>query len=203
MPTGYTDELDKSGFDTKKWITESIVRAFGVCVAFRENGRMTKEEILKALKKSGTYYEKELKKAIAEVEKLKIMDETQWNAMMQKANEDEMNFYKERSKEHKDIREGHEKVKTALVKFKNEDISTVTANIVRFGLEQLDLVKGDYKEEALPTPCGNANEFKTVTLEKAHKDIVYYRNELNNEKEREMERLDVYKQVLKDCELLD
>ena len=149
MPTGYTDDLDKNGFDTKKWVTESLVRAFGV---YEDEGYIPEKVILQRLKKNAesSYYDKELKKANIKLENLNSMSDEQWETMMQEANTKKMEYYGETNKERTKIREGHIKVQNELTKFLTEDISEVTRNIVKFGLEELDLVEGDYKEYPVP-----------------------------------------------------
>ena len=75
MPTGYTDNLDKNGFDTKKWVAESLARAFGVCVVLRDEGDMSEEAIIERLRENAesSYYDKALKEANTKIEKLSSM----------------------------------------------------------------------------------------------------------------------------------
>ena len=205
MPTGYTDDLDKKSFDTKKWITESLVRAFGICVLFRDEGYMSKEAILQRLKENtrSPYYTKALKEANTKLKNLNSMSDKQWETMMQDVNAKEMEYYEETNTEHKKVREGHIKVQGDLTNFLTKDISDVTRNIVKFGLEQLDLVKGDYGEYPVPTLFENIEEFKRKTLEEVYKDIEYYKKEGIEDRKRETEKMKVYKEILEDINLLE
>ena len=203
MPTGYTDVLDKNGFDTKKWVAESLVRAFGVCVVFREEGHMSEKAILQRFKENakGLYYDKALKEANTKIEKLKFMSDEEWKTMMQGDNTEKMEYYEETNKERTKIRDGHIKVQNELTNFLTEDISDVTRNIVKFGLEQLCLVEDDYGEYPIPVLFENIEEFKKMTLEKVYKDIDYYEKELVEDRKRETERMEVYKEILGDLNL--
>lgn len=199
MPVGYIDNLDKNGFDTKKWIAESLVRAFEVCV--RDEGHMSEEPIIKRLKENAesSYYNKALKEANTKIERLCSMSDEQWKIMMQKDNTEKMKYCEETNKERIKIREGHVKVYNELTNFLIKDISEVTRNIVKFGLEQLDLVEDDYKEYPAPALFEDVEEFKR----KVQKDIDYYKKKLVEDRKREMERMKVYKEILKDINLLE
>lgn len=203
MPTGYTNQLDKKDFDVKKWISESLVRNFGVCVAFRDSGEMTKEEMLDIFEKNAKnpYYKRELAKAIAEREKLTKLCDAEWKEKMENANKKEKEYYDKANAERRKIREGHEKTRLWLSGLLTCDISEVTKNIVKYGLEQLKTVEREYEADINePTLCNNVSDFSGTNLKEAQRHIDYCKKELIKERERETERLQIYKRILEDVE---
>jgi hypothetical protein len=49
MPTGYTYQLEELDYDLEKWLTEKLIRAFGLCCSLRDDGDLTEEQIIEAL----------------------------------------------------------------------------------------------------------------------------------------------------------
>ena len=202
MPTGYTSQLDKNDFDVKKWITESLVRNFGVCVAFRDSGEMTKEEILKALEESAknSYYKRELAKTITEMGKLTKLSDREWKEMMESDNAEKEKYVNESNTERKRIRDGHARAQLYLSGLLICDISEVTKKLLQFGVEQLKLVESDYKRETTPILSTDIEKFKEKRLGDLQTRINYCKKELIEEEKRETERLEVYKRILEDID---
>ena len=205
MPTGYTDYLDKNDFDVKKWITESLVRNFGVCVAFRDSGGMTKEEMLKAFEESAknSYYKRELTKITAEKEKLKKLSDAEWKEMMENDNAKWEKDVNEGNRVRKRIRDGHARAQLYLSGLLACDISEVTKNILQFGLEQLKLVEDDYKRETTQILSTDIGKYKKNRLGLLQSHMDYCKKELIKEEERETERLEVYKRILEDVDKIE
>ena len=202
MPTGYTSELDKNDFDVKKWITESLVRNFGVCVAFRDSGEITKEEMLKAFEESAknSYYKRELAKTITEMGKLTKLSDREWEETMEETNKRNKEYCDKTNAERRGVREGHEKTRLWLSGLLTCDISEVTRNIVQFGLDQLKVVESDYERENAPTLFTDIEILKEHRLGDVQSHIDYCKKELIKERERETERLEVYKRILEDVD---
>ena len=203
MPTGYTAQLDENEFDVGRWVTESLPRAFGICVAFRDSGKMTREEILKALEEgaetAGDYDKKKLDKAVHQLEKLRFFQDGQWTEEMERVNTEAIESAIKPNLKSERVKRGHARTRKILSDFLLSDISEITKNIVQFGLEQLDVAKSD-EENYIPKIYTDVNDFKKEALRSAQWDVNYHKKEMVETKKRETERLDGYKQVLKDVE---
>lgn len=208
MPTRFTDELDESEFDVEKWLTESLPRGFGICIAFRDSGRITREKILKTLEENartaGDYHKTELDKVVHELEKLRFLQKEQWRNELRKFNATEFEYADEQNIERKKIREGHIQARMTLINLlSNNEISEITRDIVQFGLDQLHAARKAGDEERYIAEIyayADIEDFKKKILEDAQWDVNYHKKEIVENKKNETERLEMYKQVLKDVE---
>ena len=208
MPTGYTAMIDDNPkMPTTQWIMEGLARAFGICVTLRDDPQgLTEEQIMKRLsqdtKNEVSYHKKELVKATKEAERLATRTETEWKRVWQNEERKKRTANKRSVKEADKSRERHEQIRSELLRVLVSDKAhEVTKNIIKFGIEQLNLVKSDctpYIQE--PTTL---EKFIRSQIDRNVRDIDYHTKELANAKERTTERVNLYKRLKEDIAFLE
>ncbi len=193
MPTGYTSELDEKNMSTKQWIMESLSRSFGICAAIRDEPLiLSEEEILKRLqrydKSEIEYHKTELVKAQNKLLELKQMSDVDWTvsrtleiAKIQRQNQKNI-------KEANTLKKLHEKTYADLFKILSSPKSTeITKNIVKYGVEQLNLVAS----ETVPyiTEVPSLEKHKEDRLNHLNREINYHTEELDKAEGRAKDRL--------------
>jgi hypothetical protein len=205
MPTGYTADLEKRGYDIKSWLKESVIRAMGVCVTLRDNGTMSVQEILASLKEEegDSYHSKKLKEAQAALVEFKKLDADALQALYTKEKSAAQIDFDRRKIEY-DLKkaqhlEALDKTAALLGRAINEKQSEVTVGTLKFAVEQLkrayefDYGSGPYVADILK------QSFDEWNIEKRRKllwDIEYHGKELPAEERRNFDRFNSYKKFV-------
>lgn len=200
MPTGYTAELDDSPeLTTADWIKKHLVRNFGVCVNLRDHGTMSEEEILAFLEeqvdKSSNLYLKEYNKALEELNKISEMSFDEKKKLYDVEVARIQNYNEKSINEAHQTKLRHQKVIEELQKVKNNAHYDVLENIAQFGLDQLELVKSETQPYLQDIPSYKTHIDSKV--KKLRRDVIYYSEKYTKCRERERERLEAYKQIVK------
>ena len=200
MPTGYTHSLDEQDMDTGKWIMEHLSRAFGMCVCLRDESMdLTEEQIIKRIIESESidYHLERFERSKEELLEKQSRSDGQWKKDMKRENENIRQRNDEWAGEAQRIKEIHKRVKIDLQKILDSDAKEISKNVVKFGIEQLEVVKSDckpYKDEIWEdVKSYKANVFKSLIW-----DIKYYSKELAKTKKRNRERLQFYLELQED-----
>ena len=189
---------DDQNLPTSRWVTEGLARAFGVCIALRDDGYdIPEEEVMKRITENTNhdveYHEENLKIATASLQKMMKHSREDWLSSWQsaigsinKANKDSQ----ERAVK-LDLR--HSAVKVDLEKLRDETTDVSTKRLAEFGLEQLKLVESETKPytQSLPT----STEYKTNELARAKRDIEYHTEYLEKAKTRRDEAIQTYTNI--------
>ena len=200
------EELNESGFNVRKWIEESLLRRFGMCSILKDSGEMTREEILKELKKDTEITEnyRKLSKAIHKLEQLRFFKEKQWRDKLMNFNAKQFEYANKENAKRNRIRKGHKQArKTLLDFFLQKDLSEGTREIIKYGLEQLNLNEtknSEQRYEPMIYTYTNIEEFKKEILEDTQWDVNFYKEKLVQEKKEAEEALKMLQQVLRDVD---
>ncbi len=207
MPTGYTAQLEKMEFDTKRWLTESVVRAFGMCVMLRDEGwNMSREEILAKIKKDSddSYYTDALSKAKKDLKDAMKKPIKYWASEYAKALADAKERYEEDLKEKKEKSEKYTKVlnvcegllaKAVLMGLDNH---AEIINPIKFAIEQINTCSSEwtvsdyYKKAVDDYENMSVKDFKKELMASMKKDVKYYGEELQKTKKISKERVDSF-----------
>lgn len=207
MPTGYTDMIDRNPkLSTTDWIMTGLARAFGICVTLREDGmNLSEKQILERIQEYGKdtikHHETELEKAKKKAKTLKALTEKKWHKLWMKSELEKKQANEQSIADHIPIRKRHYWVKNDLERIlESPMIDQVTRNIVNFGLEQLKLVKSDC-EPYIQEP-ESFEEYRKKTLESNDWDLKYHTEEKAKAEQRLSGRIDAYKRLRKDVELI-
>jgi hypothetical protein len=145
MPTGYTDRLERMGYDTRRWIKEEMVRAMGVCVMFRDNGAMSEADIKKKLEEISTqksYHTQRLEEITDELSAARARPESDWEKILKQEKTAAADEYANRVREFETKKEAHEKSTRevrALIKIaESQRESELILNTLKLALEQLN-----------------------------------------------------------------
>ena len=195
------------GMDTKTWIMEGLARAFGICVTLRDSGfDLTEQQILAKLeserKSDCEWHDKGLKEHTRKLAKYNKMSDVEWIALFKKENKKIRTQNSKYIKEAKAIADIHNKaIKYLQDVLSNNSVSDITKNIVKYGLEQLELVKSDrepYHKDLLKSP----KELKRTKIKDANWEFEYHTKEITKSKQRTQERVELYKQLRKDIDMV-
>jgi len=205
MPTGYTAMLDDNPkMTTQQWIMQGLARAFGICVILRDESlNLTEEQITQRIAEDGKrdigYHQTELNKAIEESVKLAKRTEVEWETAWQKDEQEKEQHNKNSIARAKKMTERHFQVINDLERIlASPEVDEITKNIANYGIEQLKLVKSErepYIQESIPFEAYRVNTIKSNT-----RDIQYYTEELDKEKERVNGRVLAYSKLRKDLD---
>jgi len=207
MPTGYTAQLDDNNKTTKEWFTQDLIREFGICVTLREekmglDEKQIRAKLEKDMKHDLAYHQNGLAGAKELQAKTMKRKQTEWEA--------EAEAERKTRKEHNDkaIQEAqikkrrHEQVtKDLKTILENPDVSEITRNIARFGLQQLDTVKSEC-EPYLDDVVFTWKQYRAEREKSVKWDIEYHTKELKETKARWDERLEALNEVLTDIKRL-
>lgn len=185
MPTGLTDELDTKNLDTKTWIMKHLARSFCICIMMKDA-------------ESSEYHTNKLNHAKKEIKKFQSMTMEQWERKMEYENQQN----KKRNNEFKNkaikLKKKHDGTRKDLEKIlQTKGISTITRNIVQFGIDQLNIVEDECKPYVYDL-IANEYFYKKENIDNAKHDIQYHQKELREEIKRGKERLKLYLQLRKD-----
>lgn len=202
MPTGYTADLEARNYDVKSWLKENVIRGMGVCIALRDHGKMTVEEIIGALKKdeSESYHANKLKEAQQALTDFKSLNAAQLFQQYEKELAEAEKKYVERCKKFNEKKTLHLKATAETTALYNKAVEEkqgeVIVNTLRFALDQLnqafsfDYRSGPYREDILDQTF---DEWNIAKRKKLLWDIEYHGRELPKEENRNFDRLNEYK----------
>lgn len=205
MPTGYTADLEKRKYDVKGWLKENLIRAMGVCVTLRDDGSMTQNEILKALKpsKEEPYHEVQLREARGRLAQLTETSVDKLQKTFEKDRGKTESLYKKSCAEHEEKRQNHEaatmEVRSLLKQARAENAGDVTIGTLEFALQQLeqsyqfDYGSGPYRHEILDQ---SFEQWCEARRKKALWDIDYHSKEAAKETSRNSDRYAEYKRFI-------
>lgn len=196
MPTGYTSQLQGMKYDVKRWLKESLVRAMGVCVMFRDDGDLDEKQIVSRLKKD-TKNTSHVKALVAAQKKLKgyeARSKEDWAAAHKTAYAKEDKSFKKWTAELANAKAKHEGARAELQRLlvvapKDELI----VNTLKFGVSQIELVLESeftsYKDDILSL---NVSRWTKKMIDSAKWDVDYHTTEQKESEEREYDRLGSY-----------
>jgi len=203
MPTGYTAQLDDKNWNARKWMLEGISRAFGVCVTMRDDGHLSKKEIIKTLTKSDddSYNNQALKENKIKLKKYLSMTDDAWKKKMKQENDGIKQGNTKQIKKTILLRNKHNQVRQDLNKIlKSPDARDVTKSIAKFGIEQLNVAE-KYDCTSYITPTHKKwKRFKSNTIYETKRSIGYHTKELKEETERNKGRLEAYLELAEDVD---
>ena len=182
MPTGLTYQLEEVNFNVPRWLRETMIRQFGCCAILRDSGHMTPAEIRKACIKEDkdSYHAKELKSAQVTLTKLEKRTQVDWEKALNTWNEKRCaDWNKEFDKmavKSKKYVEAVSELNTLAAKAKTE----ILQKVIKFSLEQLEMVKSEFDPPAKPKPMA-LEDFKKMELDSARHDIAYHTTALKEE----------------------
>jgi len=203
MPTGYTASLKDRGYDVKKWLTEDVVRAFGICVMFRDDGKMDEKKILEELSKECTYHAEETAAAEKKLKEAKNTSDKSWEIKAKKLYNDGCEEYEERLLKKNKTTKIWDNVTRELIQIKARVDTEVNGNIVDFAIEQWNLVEDEHKKVYLPKPTERTGEsYKKLMIEGAEHDLAYHVDGQRKDEARKQERLEAYRDLLKFIEVI-
>lgn len=203
MPTGYTAELDDKKMDTHDWVLGSLVRAFGICVMFREEGHMSQEELEKKLRTNAQKCSYAKKKLASLKHTLRIYEhrsDVVWKREMDKENERRKKSNDDERKKVAAMKKRHLKTVKDLTELRDEATSDVTKEIAKFGIEQLDRVKSEWKRPYIQSMLTSIDSYKQEMIADTTQMISSYEKEVEGEKDRSVDRYHSYMKVKLDVE---
>jgi len=204
MPTGYTAQLEKMEYNTEKWLTESVIRAFGMCVMLRDdNMSLSNEEILAKLKNDheDSYYTENLaraKRALAAAEKKPIR---YWTTEHRKALAAAKKRYKDDLKKKAEKKKKYTKVLNTCEKLLAKaqamelDGHEEIVNPLKFAIEQINTCSNEwtvddyYKKPIADYEEMSVEDFKKEVIDGLKHDIEYYDEQLQKTKVSDKERI--------------
>lgn len=203
MPTGYTSILDDSTMPTKQWVMEVLARAFGVCVALREESlSLTEEQIREKIASYGAsdmkYHSRELEKAKRWSKKVARWTDEDWTRAYERSQRRIARSNKRSIAEAKRLKVRHDGVKADLEKVFASDVDEFTKDVVKYGLEQLKITERE--TEPYITEGRTFAEFKEDTIASYKRDISYHTRELGEAQKRAVERVTYYSVLKADLE---
>lgn len=199
MPTGYTAQLQSMDYDTKKWLKESLSRAFGICIMLRDEGNLSQAEIEEKLKaKEESYYTKALREAREKLTYLTTADKNDIERELEELKQKSIESRQKRIKEFYYNKSKHEEVLSELKRMREVATDEVSTNIINYGIEQLEqAIPFDFKECCAETPDSiesmTVEEYIQITIFQLEKDIERYIKNIKEEDNRDKERYESYK----------
>ena len=201
MPTGYTADLENRKYDVKGWLKENVIRAMGVCVSLRDEGRMTVKDIKNALKKdlSEPYHTKRVRESKANLTEFQSLSDAELKIRYAKERDAAKIDFIKRKKEFDEKKAAHLKAITETSTLYNQAIQEkqgeVIVNTLKFALEQLnsafnfDYGSGPYRDKILDH---SFEEWIAETDRKLNWDVDYHTKESARENTRTDNRLNEY-----------
>lgn len=202
MPTGYTYQLEEMNYDVRKWLTEVIPRAMGMCVMLREESDdLSKDQIRQKLVESeSSYYSKSLKKLTAELKEEQLRSDKKWKGVLEKNKQKDIKNHENRIKEWNEKRENHisslNEIIDIQIKAKNANCK-IANDCLKFASQQLEtVINSEYCKEYEPKLSSiqtkTWQEYKEDIIDNTKEDIVYYKKHLKDDKDRIQGRLKAF-----------
>lgn len=204
MPTGYTANLEKD-YNVKRWLKESVVRAFGVCMNLRDEGDMSQEGILKSLKKTmagDNYHAKALKKAQAELKEANQRTDADWIEILATRKKEEQDDYTKSLSEYAIKKAAHVKAIGQVASLYNKAVADkeeeLIVNSMKFALDQLNqTLDFDYgREPSKPSILTQTTlEYKASVIKSLEWNVKYHTENAEKEKMNDG-RADMYQRFI-------
>lgn len=206
MPTGYTNSLDETPeMTTQQWIMEHLARAFGVCVTLRDDSfDLSEEEILRRLSNDSSveHHQEALKKANQESKAVSNRTTEAWKKLWKQSEAEKTESNNNSIAKAESIRLRHNAVKSDLQKiFVSSKVSETTKNIAKYGIDQLNTVH-DYDCKPYVSEPTSFEVFVQQQRANNLRDISYHTKELEKAKDRVKERVETYKRLREDVNLI-
>lgn len=205
MPTGNTYELDEKNLDTKTWVMKTLARAFCICIMMRDSGDLTEKQMINRMKqdtKPSEYNVKKLEAAQRDLKKFQLLTDEQWKSKMQRENKKRQKHTKDNNIKADKIKAKHNKVREELNQvLKTKGISSITRNIAKFGIDQLNLCKSEEENTFFPEYDGiftDVEVYKKEQVDTAKHYVQYHQKEIRDEIKRGKDRLKTYLKLKKD-----
>lgn len=196
----------KPSLSTSDWVLTGLARAFGVCVALREDDLgLTETQIIKRIyedgKKSINWYKKERDKSKKQAELLKARTEDEWHKVWLEEENRKKGSNEEAIAKASIMLKRHTQVKNDLQRIiESSIVDEVTRNVAQFGLDQLKLVEDDC-EPYIDEPV-SFNDYRKNEISHNTRDIKYYTEELVKAEIRQQNRIECYQRLRKDVNLI-
>ncbi len=208
MPTGYTAKLEELDWNLKKWLTEDLVRGLGVCVSMRDNGDMTRAQIIEGIKTAfnpNTYDKEQLEKAEAKLKLFKSRNRSEWKKVWEKETQEAKARY-ENDLEEKAKKSPKYKKALRELEFLRESSNTEAIQaITKFALDQLNSVKDEFepspwlKESYERLASTLLSDFIKSQMIWVEGDVQYYKGRIA-EYEVKDNRLDFYMELIQEVD---
>ena len=189
MPTGYTEILKDKKYDVKKWLKEDIIRQFGLLACMRGDKDCTEKEIIAKLTEL-TNHKLEKPEPINDID-------------LEKEYKKHIKYYSDKLKETEKNYIGYKKSVKILHKLFQYPKTTLTYNIVKFAINQLDLIRDDFdfdikfSKEQLTL---SFEDFKNKKQEDYKIKLGIYNEDIEKDKILHKERLYNYLQFVKEID---
>jgi len=184
MPTGYTAQLEEMKYDVKRWLKESVVRAFGVCMELRDEGRMTQKDLMnffKGARHKESFYEQMLRESKENLTKIMNRTPIDWEREYSATRLKEKAEYEEAVVRHQEKKAGHAKSIAKVADLYHKAVKTnqeeLIVNSLKFALDQLNMVYDsdcNYEPSVPAIIDQSAIEWQRWVVKSAHEDIVRY-----------------------------
>jgi len=199
MPTGYTAMIDEDPtMTTARWVREGLARAFGVCIALRdESFDLTEGQIIERITKDAQhtvdYHNDALEKAKARLNEIQAFSKDDWTDEWKQA-VSKIEVGNTESKGEADaIKARHDSVREDLRKLGAETTSESVKRLVEFGLNQLNLTINE--EEGYHQEVPILEAYITHEGEHALWYFNYHIEELEKAKKRLEETIATYSEI--------
>lgn len=205
MPTGYTSSLEDKKYDIKSWLLEDVIRNFGVCVCMRDDGQLSKDDILAKLKKetANSYHKKELDSHRKKLSEALIKTDKDWEEDYEKKFEYDMGYYQNEVAKVKKKSAIWDDVKAKLLEYQEKAEGEIITNAIKFAIDQWDLVEMEYKKVYTEKPVKNSPEkYRELVIDSLHDDIIYHKKNLKEDTERETKRYKAYQDYIESVDAL-
>jgi len=197
MPTGYTAELEDMDFDIKRWLIETIPRAFGALVMLREEGNLSEDSIIDALEKNikDSYHVEAVVNLKKELKEKETWDGERWqevlDSVISSAKEENTKAVHEIEQKQNKYVPVVDLLKALCSIAPNDDFK----NMITFAGDQLDMVRNEFDPESVyqvSIPTCAWNEYRLGVLANLRERIEWNAAEADKEQARERERLQFY-----------
>lgn len=183
MPTVLTERLKEKKFKLVDWMLEDVIRLFGICVCLRdEDSDLSKEQILKTLKKYDKEKFKEREKDLNPKYPPKLSErqlKKNYDKLIKRANKELKEKIEEREKINQCIKELEKRANSIVI----ANLTDMVTGLLETTKEQLDIAKKENE--------WNIDFLKNLL--KSHSTFEKYKKNVEKQRKREIELLDLSK----------
>lgn len=205
MPTGYTANLEQD-YNVGRWLKESVVRAFGICMSLRDEGTLDENGIKKHLKKElkeEPYHSRRLRETTAELEAAARRTDSSWETAFNKALKEEQADYARRLEEYAKKKSLHiasiGKVAALYNKAVRDKEEELIVNGLKFALDQLNQAMDfDYRSEpSKPSVLSQtAMSYKAAQIKALEWNVKYHTENLEKETTKKDDGAEMYERFV-------
>lgn len=201
MPTGYTAALETMNYDVRRWLAESVIRAFGVMFEMREeNNNLTRDELIRRLEANSSiaHYEKSSRESKRDLERTRARSAAEWKKLFDDKVREVTQENTRSVAEWTDKKMKHEQALAEIKGLSKFAAGELQINVLKFAAEQLtsaldfDFGHGPYTSK-LPTSW---EAFKQAELALCADGIKYAEKHLADERKKTAQNIEQYKQWL-------